>query len=692
MEEIEELQRMLAEVQESRPRKLLSERNAMDILSYLKQKMEIEIVSTFDGSTFFTMDALDRQIYDTLLAHKRLHLSQLENITNVSADLIENRFDALKKKYRLITLHGQVITEEYMESVLTAIKKKMLAERFCALPTFVLAHDLDLPLVSYFINASESPQGVYLREARQIGNVLYAASFFAALKSKIAGVLAGITVPISVSKLAELVETEESLVADVISSSAAEVESGNVLPRGYFEQRKRLVQEKLQRQGYLDFEDLQSSHQIGRPKDFFTNHFAEQQVLFFEDCLLLVAEFENIVGLCAPIIRSKGLMDLADVLLFSVSTVDGELLAQKVCETLAARNLPCESDAHFLLAPTFLQSCVELVIKELPAATAEKVGELLIEKKKLDYLVDEELKAFIARRVVEVLPAAQPFTVKKQSKRSGKAKMLEALKLSVEQLIDRFEFLAQHFLLCCRNAKKAASTTPSLESVLTPGLRELKEVVEQNMLYLLIRKFGLGANPAWFIEDRNGEDLPELFAPLFKDASVAPLVLKALPRDVQEGVRRYQVESWQEVSENLTTVESADLDLDLEALLTESSSALALGNLDVCANKKREKAFGTKLEQTLRGFITDQSGAWSIDVLFRAAILREYLRVGFVWLMAPDLDTQILWHRALAAGAAKSLKQAVDEVDTLLESFAQARESAPDLDELVEQIRALLPA
>lgn len=45
----------------------MSERNAMEILQYLKKEKGLKVISTLDGKDFMTIDYLDELIYETCL-------------------------------------------------------------------------------------------------------------------------------------------------------------------------------------------------------------------------------------------------------------------------------------------------------------------------------------------------------------------------------------------------------------------------------------------------------------------------------------------------------------------------------------------------------------------------------------------------------------------------------------------------
>ena len=80
---------------------MLSERNTMEILKFIKKERKIKIVTTLDGKEFMTLNYLDRLIYETCILQKKVWIFELENLINVSSEWIESRIDEITKKYRL---------------------------------------------------------------------------------------------------------------------------------------------------------------------------------------------------------------------------------------------------------------------------------------------------------------------------------------------------------------------------------------------------------------------------------------------------------------------------------------------------------------------------------------------------------------------------------------------------------------
>lgn len=60
----------------------------MEILNFLKKEKELKVISTLDGKEFMTIEFFDEMIYETCLMNKKIRINELENILNVSSDVI----------------------------------------------------------------------------------------------------------------------------------------------------------------------------------------------------------------------------------------------------------------------------------------------------------------------------------------------------------------------------------------------------------------------------------------------------------------------------------------------------------------------------------------------------------------------------------------------------------------------------
>lgn len=75
---LEDLQKMLDQVQTKKSREKLSERNTINVLEYLKKISDLTLITDKEGKNFYTLDALDKEIFQHISMAKKMRLNQLE--------------------------------------------------------------------------------------------------------------------------------------------------------------------------------------------------------------------------------------------------------------------------------------------------------------------------------------------------------------------------------------------------------------------------------------------------------------------------------------------------------------------------------------------------------------------------------------------------------------------------------------
>lgn len=152
MEEILALQAQLMRVQEEKPLTLLSERNAMEILNYLKRERGLQVVSTLDGKEFMTLKRLDDWIYEVCLMQKKIRINELENILNVSSDIIQTRITGLIQKQNLFFQNNQFLTQQFIQMIMLDVDDQLKTHKICDMYEIAAKHDIEVDFLVSFMN------------------------------------------------------------------------------------------------------------------------------------------------------------------------------------------------------------------------------------------------------------------------------------------------------------------------------------------------------------------------------------------------------------------------------------------------------------------------------------------------------------------------------------------------------------
>jgi hypothetical protein len=70
MDEIEQLQRQLKQLQSQTAAYKLSDRNCVELIMKLIKMGKIQLIFTMNGKEYLTLDQLEREIEDEILAHQ----------------------------------------------------------------------------------------------------------------------------------------------------------------------------------------------------------------------------------------------------------------------------------------------------------------------------------------------------------------------------------------------------------------------------------------------------------------------------------------------------------------------------------------------------------------------------------------------------------------------------------------------
>lgn len=583
MDEIENLLNQLEEIQESKPRKTLSERNAMDILDYLKKRLGAPVVSTMDGLSFLTLDRLDQTVFETLQAHKKVKVDELENMLNVSSEIIEQRLDTLQRKFGLTILNAQLITREYIEFILREIKHELAKKQFCVLSDFALSHDLEVSLLRSFIQAKNSPTASFLAAQKCINNVLYSDAFSRTLAHQLEGVLNAVTVPLSLDVLAELLSVDRHILGDLLATKELKREGDLVLPKNFAVHRKRLLNEQIARQGFIEYATLQKNFSINKPREYLRDMLGADAGTFFDRIFVSAEELQKLSTLYVQKLKKEGIVDVTAEETIPFHAADRNAFVETLAEELKTRGLSVEQEREFLWLKPAVKAMVDSCAG-LEAIREKDVIDKLVNDKRLPYMADDKLKKFVFARVKADVEKARAAATQKAPKKSKfvKGDEVDFNKYPVDKLITRMELLIDFYLLVEKSLRGLGKEFQAqADDMLGPQLSKLKRVVIENIVFVLIRKHKLVVPRESFENVQNFDQFPAIFEHIFAKEETAVSATKQLPKEFRDQVNKIFF------PEGVLDLDS----VDLVKVVSERGIELTISNFDTVKNKKREKAF-----------------------------------------------------------------------------------------------------
>eukprot|EP00794_Sanderia_malayensis_P000235 gene235-852_t len=267
-EEIKRLASDLKRAQLSATSHKLSERNCIEIINKLTNLGLLEIIYTTDGREYLTLQQLEREIKDELIANGgRINLVDLQQITNVDLSYIENKVAELIKNDRsLILLQGDLINKEYLDRTAEEINESL--QDAGQLTIGELSKTFNLPS-EFLLSIIEPRLGSQIKGQLESLNrgTLFTESFVARNVAKIRGVLSAITRPTQIAFLVSQYGLSENFLSGVLSDLVAcgrlagsiqgRLDKAVFIPDAYTNTLNTWTASFFQQNGYMEYDTLQ---------------------------------------------------------------------------------------------------------------------------------------------------------------------------------------------------------------------------------------------------------------------------------------------------------------------------------------------------------------------------------------------------------------------------------------------------
>ena len=203
MEEILELQRRLAEVQEQKASSAFSDRVIVELVNKIIHDYDMPLLYSSDGQEYMTPEHLDDQIQDLINQRGRIYLIDIPQILSVSLDVIESRMPKLLKKNKqsLIKLENEIITATFLNQICEEINEDLQQRSQINLAELTLKYNFTMNfLKEQLVSRIESN----IIEGNIVGGErLCTLTYQELTRSRFRGILRGATKPLGLSGLAK---------------------------------------------------------------------------------------------------------------------------------------------------------------------------------------------------------------------------------------------------------------------------------------------------------------------------------------------------------------------------------------------------------------------------------------------------------------------------------------------------------
>ncbi|KAL3280113.1 hypothetical protein HHI36_017619 [Cryptolaemus montrouzieri] len=215
MADWEEVKRLAADfqkVQLGSTTQRLSERNCIEIVSWLKDRKMIDLIFTSDGKECLTPEQLVKDMQDELYVNGgRINLVDLAKIIGVDLAYINAHLNTvLKNQKGLHLILGQLIDSSYINKVVTEINEKLSQQGQINISELTIQYDLPSDFLQQILEKNLNKLLIGKQDPND-PKVFFTESFIARSLAKIRGALFGLTKPTPVATILNHIDVAEKL-------------------------------------------------------------------------------------------------------------------------------------------------------------------------------------------------------------------------------------------------------------------------------------------------------------------------------------------------------------------------------------------------------------------------------------------------------------------------------------------------
>ena len=628
MEEILALRAKMMQLQQTKPKKMLSERNTMEILEYIKKEKEIKILSTIDGKEFLTLDYLDKLIYETCLLQKKARILELEGILNISSDWIESRIDIICKKYGLLYLNNQLLTKEYISFILQDISNSLKTSQICLLSDFAIKHNIS---ISYLKNFLSNEIYVKLIDADfnfdERTNLLISQKFYDFLGSKIRGILNGSTQTISIKDISKIMNIEKIILEGFLQKSNYHIENEIIYSKKFIKSRKNKIIEIFKKNGIIEFDYIQKQFYISKPKSFLINILEKDSFINLPNSFISQNKYENILVSLEQALKSPGYICLENLLIINLSEKDHEKLINLLLDDLKKKKIKIENKkGNFIMKNVlegFLNFTKKQLMKNMPTGKIleiQKIKDLLLFNKKIEFGTDENLMEFIFEYISNTISLRKLHQlIEKQKVKKSSSRFTDKVNLNtfeISDLMKRVEYICNYYLLLEKNLNTISKKFSEKEKLFFNNyLQKCKIIVLENITFLILRKFQIQV----ILEDQNNFsnflNFESHFKNIFRSQESFLSYFYKIPKDIKkifiDKIIKKEVQN-NKIKNFIDTNNEIPIEyfylingyINLKELLNNKGTDLTIGLFNINKQKKKEKLFLKELEDKYENILT----------------------------------------------------------------------------------------
>ncbi|KAJ8921680.1 hypothetical protein NQ315_010589 [Exocentrus adspersus] len=319
MADWEEVKRLAADfqkVQLSSTTQRLSERNCIEIVSWLLEHKMIDLIFTSDGKEYLTPSQLISEIKGELYDNGgRVNLVELSKSLGVDLGHINAHInDILKGQKDIQSVLGQLIDSSYITRIAGEINEKLSQQGQINVSDLTIQYDLPADFLQQILEKNLGKL-IFGKQDQNDPKVFFTESFIARSKAKIRGALAGLTRPTPVASILSHIGMSEKLFfslfdqTSMFGSLTGRMAGAQYIPNVYARSQSEWVNNFYKQNGYLEFDAL-TRLGISDYKAYIKKQLANEEILLLNSCVISKNILERVDADIDECISSKSYVDL----------------------------------------------------------------------------------------------------------------------------------------------------------------------------------------------------------------------------------------------------------------------------------------------------------------------------------------------------------------------------------------------
>ncbi|XP_060525189.1 E3 UFM1-protein ligase 1 homolog [Cylas formicarius] len=339
MTDWEEVKRLAADfqkVQLSSTTQRLSERNCVEIVSWLIDRKIIDLIFTTDGKEYLTPSQLIQDIQNELYVNGgRINLVELSKIIGVDHGHINAHLnEVLRTNKEIHNVLGQLIDTNYLTKISGEINEKLQQQGQISIGELTLQYDLPSEFLQQLVEKNLGKVIVGKQDTSD-PRIFFTELFIARIKAKLRGALASLTRPTPVASILNHIELNEKLFFSLFDQSSmygsltSKSIGAQYIPNVFVRSQSEWVNNFYKQNGYLEFDALNRLG-IADYKSYLKRQFANEDLIFLNSVVISKTFLDRIDADIEECISSKSYVDLQNSLPSVFSLADIKCICEKV--------------------------------------------------------------------------------------------------------------------------------------------------------------------------------------------------------------------------------------------------------------------------------------------------------------------------------------------------------------------------